>query len=125
MERVKYTLDFAGAVSTKHKLKFSANFKNNNIILKIPVDKISFEVGKEKVKTAFEVKVFVHLGYTKIKILTKTIKLEKYKKDILTQKYVKFSLPFSPQKKGRYFLDIIVMEKSTSYRYRNYVKFKY
>jgi hypothetical protein len=124
LERVKYTLDFAGATSTKHKFKFSASYKDFNLRFKIPVDKISFAVGEEKVKAEFEVTAYVYRGYKKIETITKTIQLDRDKNQVLNQKNIILTLPYTPEKKGSYYLDIIIKETSTSFKYRDYVKFR-
>jgi GWxTD domain-containing protein len=110
----------------KRSLKFKAEFKNDRIIIKIPVSRISYEEKEQKLNSEFRIKVSVYLNNKKIDEIEEKKFLSESQEELLAKKNVIFELPYKPKLKGRYFFDIVVEDlKSLSVsKYRGFAKYK-
>jgi GWxTD domain-containing protein len=109
----------------KRRLTFAAEFKDNRIQISIPVNRINFEKSGEKLISKIRIKVNVYFNHKWIDTIEETQSFEKTEEEILDQKHIQIRLPFEPEKKGQYLLDIIVEDllAMTFSKYRDYVRF--
>ena len=72
----------------------------------------------------FGVEVYVYKNNVKIDELnfSKTFSMEKDK--LLNMKTIEFSVPYSASEKGKYYFDVVIEEKSSETKFREFVKFK-
>lgn len=110
----------------KRRLTFEAAFRDNHIRISIPVERLNFDESGDKFLAEIRIIVNVYTNYQKADTIAETHSLEKTEEEILGRKYIRVELPFEPNQKGRYLLDIIVEDllAMTYSKYRNYVRFK-
>jgi len=92
----------------KRRLTFAAEFKDNHIQISIPVERMNFDESGGKFLGKIRVKVNIYINYNKIDTMEETQSFEKTEEEILDQKHIQIKLPFEPEQKGQYLLDIIV-----------------
>jgi GWxTD domain-containing protein len=110
----------------KRRLTFKPEFGDNHLQISIPVDRLNFEGGEEKLHSRIRIKVNIYLDHKKVDTMEETRAFERTEEEILEQKHIQFGLPFEPPQKGQYLLDIIVEDllAITFSKYRDYVRFK-
>jgi len=113
-------------VDVKRMLEFKGKFKNNTIILRIPIKRILFDEKDEKLHSQFKVRIYVYRNHKRIDELQEIISSSCTEDEISRVKYVTLEIPYSPSLKGGYLFDITLedlMSMSFS-RYRNFIKHK-
>jgi hypothetical protein len=68
--------------------------------------------------------VDVYFGYVKLERLSLTREFIEKRAAFMARKSIAIDVPYSYPKAGKYFLDVIVEEKVTGQRYRDFVRFK-
>ena len=124
LDMAKFTLDLRNKSELKRIFKFDADFKDDNIIIEIPVKKLSFEENEDQMVVKFKIDVYVYHNYQKIEKLTENITVTRPRNEVLKTKTLDFKLAYKPEKKGSYYFDIIIEEVLTSSKYRNFCKYK-
>jgi hypothetical protein len=125
LERAKFSLNLAKKSGSKRNFKFDAQYdKSGQIDVTIPVKKVSFEEKDNLMTAEFGVEVYIYKNNVKIDEIntSKTFSVEKDK--LLNMKAIEFNVPYSASQKGKYFLDVVIEEKSSEEKFRDIVKFK-
>lgn len=125
LERAKFSLNLTKKSDSKKSFKFDAGYsKTGQIEVMIPVKKVSFEEKDNLMTAEFGVEVYVYKNNVKIDEIntSKTFSMEKDK--LLNMKAIEFSVPYSTSEKGKYYFDVIIEEKSSDTKFRDFVKFK-
>jgi GWxTD domain-containing protein len=125
LERAKFSLNLAQKSNTKKNFKFDAKYnKSGQIEVAIPVEKVSFEEKENRMIADFGVEVYVYRNNVKIDEINmpKTFSVEKDK--LLNMKTIEFSVPYSASEKGKYYFDVVIKEKSSEAKFRDFVKCK-
>jgi GWxTD domain-containing protein len=125
IELAKAEINNQGKHAFKTRFTFKAKFKESNIILTIPVQRLSFEELEGRMQVGFQLDIFIYLNGKIIDTLKKSEILKEDPNDLLTKKNISMVIPFKPTKKGKYLLDIIIKEMSTKTKYRSQCKFRY
>ena len=110
----------------KRRLTFEAEFKDNRILISIPIDRINFDESKENLNFRIRIKVNIYHNHQKVETMEENQSFEKTEEEILDQKHLQIQLPYEPEHRGQYLLDIIVedLQAMAFSKYRNYVRFK-
>ena len=108
----------------KRIFKFKAEFKNDRIIIKIPVSRISYEEKEQKLSSEFRIKISVYLNHKKIDEIEEKKFLSESQEELLAKRNVIFEVTYKPTLKGPYYFDIVVEDlKSLSVsKYRGFAK---
>lgn len=125
LEQAKFSLNLAAKSNSKKSFKFNARYnKSGQIDVSIPVKKVSFEEKDNLMTADFGVTVYIYWNNVKIDEIdtSKTFSMEKDK--LLNTKAIEFSVPYSASKKGKYYFDVVIEEKGSESRFREFVKFK-
>ena len=125
LERAKLSLNLAKKSDSKKSFKFDADYnKSGQIEVTIPVKKVSFEEKDNLMTAEFGVVVYVYKNNVKIDEINmpKTFSVEKDK--LLNMKAIEFSVPYSASEKGKYYFDVVIEEKSSEAKFRDFVKCK-
>ncbi len=125
LEREKFSLNLAAKTRSKRSFKFEARYNEpGQIDVSIPVKIVSFEEKDNLMTAEFGVMVYVYRNDVKIDEIntSKTFSMEKNK--LLDAKTIDFSVPYSASEKGKYYLDVVIEEKSSEGKSREFVKFK-
>jgi len=108
----------------KHQLTFKSSVKNNEISLKIPVKKISFEEKDGKMQARFGINIYVYKEYLRVNDIKIERTLDNIDDSILKKKYIYLKIPLKSVKKGKYYYDIVVEDKVGQSKYRDVIKHK-
>ncbi|MEN8222919.1 MAG: GWxTD domain-containing protein [Acidobacteriota bacterium] len=108
----------------KHQLTFKPSVKNGNIILKIPVKRISFEEKDGKMRASFGINIYAYKNYLRIDEIKVKRTLDNIDDSILKKKYITLNVPIKFSEKGKYNFDIILEDKVGQSKYRDVVKYK-
>jgi GWxTD domain-containing protein len=125
LEREKFSLNLTAKPSSNKSFKFDAQYnKSGQIDVSIPVKIVSFEEKDNLMTAEFELSVYIYRDNVKIDEIntSKTFSMEKDK--LLDTKAIEFSVPYSAGKKGKYYMDVVIEEKSSEGKFREFVKFK-
>ncbi len=125
LEREKFSLNLTAKSDSKKDFKFDANYnRSGQIEVTIPVKIVSFEEKDNLMTAEFGVVVYVYKDDVKIDEIN-TSKIFSMEKDkLLDTKTIEFSVPYSAKEKGKYYFDVVIEEKSSEARFRDFVKFK-
>jgi len=125
LEREKFSLNLAAKAHSKRSFKFEARYnKPGQIDVSIPVKIVSFEEKDNLMTAEFGVMIYVYRNDVKIDEIntSKTFSMEKDK--LLNTKTIEFSVPYSASEKGKYYLDVVIEEKGSEGKFREFLKFK-
>lgn len=104
---------------------FKARYAGNKINIQVPVKTIGFEETGDNMNARFKIQVYVYHDYKKIDNLEKEHLFEDSKKSVLGRKRIAMNVPYTLDKKGRYYFDIIVEDVASTARYRDMVSVKH
>jgi GWxTD domain-containing protein len=110
----------------KGNFKFKAEFKNDRIIIKIPVSRISYEEKEQKLSSEFKIKISIYLNHKKIDEIEEKKFLSESQEELLAKRNFIFEVPYKPTLKGQYFFDIVVedLKSLPVSKYRGFAKHK-
>lgn len=110
----------------KRRLRFEADFKEGTIQISIPVTRINLVERDGKFISDLLVEVNVYRNHQKANRIVETRSFAWTEDQILERDKVLIELPFHPEQKGAYLLDIVVEDRlAVAFpKYRNYVRFK-
>jgi len=125
LERAKFSLNLTAKSDSKKSFKFNAQYnKSGQIDVSIPAKIVSFEEKDNLMTAEFGVTVYIYRDNVKIDEINtaKTFSMEKDK--LLNTKAIEFSVPYLASEKGKYYADVVIEEKSSEGKFRDFVKFK-
>ncbi|MCK5058197.1 MAG: GWxTD domain-containing protein [Candidatus Aminicenantes bacterium] len=121
----KKRLDLGSKKPKKDSFKFTAEFRDGSLVIRIPTKRVSFEEKDNKMTADFRVEIHVYRGYNKVETVVKKKSVSEDRADLLNTGNIEFSIPYSPPEKGQYQFDIIIMEEASSEKYRSFLKKKF
>ncbi|MCK4761392.1 MAG: GWxTD domain-containing protein [Candidatus Aminicenantes bacterium] len=124
LEQAKRRLDLGTDKPKKNAFKFTAHFQKDNIKITVPVKRISFSEAGDTMNAEFRVQVYVYLNYERIDEITDKMSVSKDKEELLNIKNISYVIPYSPERKGSYYFDVIVTDEASAAKYRNFCKYK-
>jgi GWxTD domain-containing protein len=125
LEIAKKALDLGTNKPKKDTFKFKGDFIKNDMVITIDTERISFAEKDGKMSAEFRIEMHVYRDYKKIETIVEEKSISKAKNELLNSKKVEFSITYTPPEKGEYNFDVIVMEKSSSVKYRTFLKKKF
>jgi len=124
LDLAKARMDYGTGKKKKGYFKFSAEFKADNIIVVIPAKRVTFEDKEGRMNAEFKVQVSVYRDYRKVRDIDLQKTFTATQEEILASKEITFDVAYSPDQPGEYYFDIIIVDKLSDSRYRNFCKFK-
>ncbi len=126
LDAAKFALDLRDKDKLKRAFKFEISVdKKNGLKIQVPAKKLTYLPIGEKMKADFGITVYVYRNSIKID----TLKMDKaviYPTDeLLNMKYLKFEIPYSPTEGGKYLFDVVIEEKGTAQKYRDFASAKF
>jgi GWxTD domain-containing protein len=108
----------------KRIFKFKAKFKDDRVIIEIPVSRISYEEKEQKLSSEFKIKISVYLNHKKIDEIEEKKFLSESQEELLAKRNVIFEVPYKPTLKGQYYFDIVVedLKSLPVSKYRGFAK---
>ncbi len=125
LDLARARLDLGSKKETRNYFKFDADFQNDQLVITIPVKRISFEEKDDRMNAEFRVEIEVYHDFQKIKNIIEDKTVSKNKEELLESKHIEFAIPYSPDQKGEYFFDILLTDKLSASKYRNFCKYKF
>lgn len=125
LESAKMNMTTAGASGDfRRAFRFTAEFKNNKILIKIPAKRVSFD---ENLKARFSIRVKVFLDHKKHDEIAETRDLAEKEEELLEKKNIILEVPYTLREKGLYFFDVFVEDLMASAfsKYRTFVRTKH
>jgi GWxTD domain-containing protein len=125
LEKARFSLDLRDQSNLKRAFRFEAAYSENQFVITVPTNKLSYEEKNGTMNVDFDITVYVYLDSKKIDQYNynKTLSLDK--EELLKMKTLQFEVPYSVTQKGKYYFDIVIEEKSAGSRYRDFTKYKY
>lgn len=108
----------------KRAFKFKASYEDGQIVIKIPVRRVTFEDEDGKLKSAFKVKINVYRNHRKIDEVEETKTVVGEVGELASKKNILLNLGYTPKENGKYHFDVIVDQLSaiSFSKYRSFVK---
>jgi GWxTD domain-containing protein len=121
-------LDFvspADRVDSKSRFKFKAKYEDHEIIIIIPVTRVSFKEEGGTLNSKFRIKITIRHNDKKIDEIEETQSFSESEDELMKKNDILLIIPYTLPQKGKYIFDIIVEDlMSLSYsKYRNFVTF--
>lgn len=125
LEREKFSLNLTKKSDSKRIFKFDADYsKSGQIEVTIPVKIVSFEEKDNLMTAEFGVEVYIYKNNVKIDEINTSKSFSMEKDKLLNMKAIEFSVPYTASEKGKYYFDVVIEEKSSETKFRDFVKFK-
>ena len=124
LDKAKFSLDLRDQHNLKHAFKFDMEYKIDHFEVTVPVKKVSFEEKDGQMLIDFGITVYVYRDNKKVDEIKmpKTLSMDKAK--LLTTKIIEFTVPYSVREKGKYYFDMVIEEKSTGSKFRDFTDHK-
>lgn len=122
LNKARFSLDLRDQRNLKRAFRFDVSFKKNQFIFTIPTKKLSFEEKNGAMNADFDITVYVYRDNRKTDELNVPINFSMDKEKLLQMKTIQFNVPYTISKKGKYYFDIVVEEKSSGARYRDFAR---
>jgi GWxTD domain-containing protein len=122
LDKARFSLDLRNQSNLKRAFRFDVSFAENQFLISIPTNKLSFEEKDNTMNADFDITVYVYKDNKKTDEFNvpKTFSMDKEK--LLEMKTIQFNLPYTVSEKGKYYFDIVIEEKSSGTRYRDFAR---
>jgi len=122
LDKARFSLDLRDQRNLKRAFRFDVSFSENQFVFTIPTNKLSFEEKNDTMNADFNITVYVYKDDRKTDEfnVSKTFSMEKEK--LLQMKTLQFNVPYTVKEKGKYYFDVVVEEKSSGARYRDFTR---
>jgi len=122
LDKARFSLDLRDQRNLKRAFRFDVSFSENQFLITIPTNKLSFEENNNTMNADFDITVYVYRDNRKTDEFNvqKTFSMDKEK--LLEMKTIQFNIPYTVREKGKYDFDMVIEEKSTGTRYRDFTR---
>jgi GWxTD domain-containing protein len=124
IDHARFALNPGKDRSKSHVLAFQSGYRDGRISIAVPLKKIRFSEVGESIQADFRVTVFLYRDFAKVEKRVFDQQLRFPRQGLPTDKNIEFSLPYPLAAKGKYFFDIILEERLSGLRSRDFVDFK-
>ena len=124
LEKARFSLDLRDQANLKRAFRFEVSFTENQFVISIPTDKLNFEEKDDTMKVDFDVTVYIYRDNQETDEIKVPINFSMAREKLLQMKTIQFNVPYTVSEKGKYYFDVVIEEKSTGARYRNFTRAK-
>ena len=124
LEKAKFSLDLRDQSNLKRAFRFDVSFSKNQFEISIPTNKLSFEEKNNTMNVDFDIAVYVYKDNKKTDEFNVPKSFSMDKEKLLQMKTIQFEVPYTVSEKGKYYFDVVIEEKSSGARYRDFTKYK-
>jgi GWxTD domain-containing protein len=124
MDLVKFSLDLRDQDHLKRAFKFSIRFKDGNLNVSVPVKNVNFAEKGDEMSAEFGITVYVYRDNKKVDVVKTQKSLLMDKDELLEMKNIEFSIPYPVSLEGKYYFDVVIEDKNSTAKYRNFVTHK-
>lgn len=106
------------------RFRFESEFADNQILIMIPVKRVSFKEEDGNLNAKFRVKINIYHNHKKVDEIEDTRSFKENEDELIEIKRIVLKYPFEPLLRGKYYFDIVVEDlMAVSFSiYRNYVR---
>ena len=124
LEKARFSLDLRDQANLKRAFRFDVSFTENQFVISIPTNKLSFEEknGTNTMNADFDITVYVYRDNQETDEIKVPINFKMEKEKLLQMKTLQFNVPYTVSEKGKYYFDVVIEEKSTGARYRDFTR---
>jgi len=122
LEKARFSLDLRDQANLKRAFRFDVSFTENQFVISIPTNKLSFEEKNDTMNADFDITVYVYRDNQKTDEFNVPINFKMEKEKLLQMKTIQFNVPYTVSEKGKYYFDVVIEEKSTGSRYRDFTR---
>jgi GWxTD domain-containing protein len=122
LEKAKFSLDLRDQSNLKQAFRFDVSFTENQFEITIPTNKLSFEEKNDTMNADFDINVYVYRDNKKTGEFNVPKNFSMDKEKLLQMKTIQINVPYTVSEKGKYYFDVVIEEKSSGARYRDFVK---
>lgn len=124
LEKAKFSLDLRDQSNLKRAFRFDVSFSENQFEITIPTNKLSFEEKNNTMNVDFDITVYVYKDNKKTDEFNVPKSFSMDKEQLLQMKTIQINVPYTVSEKGKYYFDVVIEEKSSGARYRDFTKHK-
>ncbi|MGD2086694.1 MAG: GWxTD domain-containing protein [Candidatus Aminicenantes bacterium] len=124
LNRARFSLDLRDQSNLKRAFRFDVSFTENQFEISIPTNKLSFEEKNGTMNADFDITVYVYKHNRKTDEFNVTKSFSMDKEKLLQMKILQFNIPYTVSEKGKYYFDVVIEEKSSGARYRDFTRVK-
>jgi len=124
LEKARFSLDLRDQANLKRAFRFDASFNENQFEISIPTKKLSFEEKNNTMIADFDITVYVYKDNRKTDQFNVQKTFTMGKEELLPMKTIQLTVPYTVSEKGNYYFDIVIEEKSSGTRYRDFTRAK-
>jgi GWxTD domain-containing protein len=124
LEKARFSLDLRDQGNLKRAFRFDVSFNENQFEISIPTNKLSFEEKNNTMIADFDITVYVYKDNQETDRIDVQKTFTMGKEELLPLKTIRFNVPYTVSEKGNYYFDIVIEEKSSGTRYRDFTKAK-
>jgi GWxTD domain-containing protein len=124
LEKAKFSLDLRDESNLKRAFRFDVSFSENQFEITIPTNKLSFEEKNNTMNVDFDITVYVYKDNKKTDEFNVQKSFSMDKEKLLQMKTIQIDVPYTVSEKGKYYFDVVIEEKSSGARYRDFTKAK-
>jgi GWxTD domain-containing protein len=124
MNLVKFSLDLRDQGHLKRAFKFKIDFKDGNLNVSVPVKNVNFDEKGDEMSAEFGITVYVYRDNKKVDVVKTQKSLRMDKDELLEMKNIEFSIPYPVSQEGKYYFDVVIEDKYSTAKYRNFVSHK-
>jgi GWxTD domain-containing protein len=109
---------------TAKPFRFKADYTNEGIRIRVPVDRLSFEAAGDRLLACFEIKILIYRQKQKTEVTKDSRSFEFKEEDVLGLKMIEMIVPYQPKFKGPHLFDIVVGFKTSlgMAKFRDHIK---
>jgi GWxTD domain-containing protein len=122
LDRARFSLDLRDQSNLKRAFRFEVSFTENQFEITIPTNKLSFEEKNDTMNVDFDITVYVYKDNKKIDEFNVPKNFSMGKEKLLEMKTIQLKVPYTVSEKGKYYFDVVIEEKSSGSRYRDYTR---
>ena len=124
LEKARFSLDLRDQANLKRAFRFDASFNENQFEISIPTKKLSFEEKNNTMIADFDITVYVYKDNRKTDQFNVQKTFTMGKEELLPMKTIQLTVPYTVSEKGNYYFDIVIEEKGSGARYRDFTRAK-
>jgi len=124
LDKARFSLDLRDQANLKRAFRFDISFNENQFEISIPTKKLSFEEKNNTMIADFDITVYVYKDNRKTDQFNVQKTFTMGKEELLPLKTIQVTVPYTVSEKGNYYFDIVIEEKGSGARYRDFTRAK-
>ncbi len=124
LEKAKFAIDLRDQARSRQAFKFNVEYKADHFEVTIPVKKVSFEEKDGKMQVELGITIYVYRDSKKVDEIDIPKAFSEEKEKLLQMKVITFDIPYVVTEKGKYYFDVVIEEKTSGAKFRDFTDCK-